>query len=566
MDTIIKVVTFGKIVHRLLLLILLLLIPGVISTWLGLRGMDLIHAGLKSVYEVRTVNLVHLSHVNDAANRLRFNILDASTELNAEVQRERIGRMDKYAEAMRKELEAYLSSSMSGEETENAHRTEQRMRQYLTVVETAKSVIRSGDRDKALGFATKENRDAFNAFSADLEQLISQQSRGADQEFVKATDQAVETRMDNLIVMAVGLVLSVLFAWAIGKSITNPIDQMVSVMGRLAKGELTVAVPGTDRSDEVGHMAQAVEVFKHSSIDRKRMEDAEKAEELARQARSQAIDRLTSNFDAVIVQLLKTVNGASSELQAAARSMSANAKLTSSQVSAVEATTEQALFSVQAVATAAEQLTSSIHEIARQITQSTEATQAASDEANLTNETIKGLAASSARIGDVVTLINDIASQTNLLALNATIEAARAGEAGKGFAVVANEVKNLASQTSKATEEIGQQIGEVQAATGNAVAAIGNIVNRIMQIQQISGAIAAAMEEQTAATSEIARSIQHAADGTSQVSENIGVVTTAARDTGVAANQVLGASETLSHESQEIQTTVEQFLRQVKSA
>jgi len=215
---------------------------------------------------------------------------------------------------------------------------------------------------------------------------------------------------------------------------------------------------------------------------------------------------------------------------------------------------------------AAEELSRSVNEIGSRVAQSSGLSQKANDEANLANETINGLAQSSAKIGDVVKLINDVASQTNLLALNATIEAARAGEAGKGFAVVANEVKNLASQTSRATGEISTQIGQVQAATKQAVAAIGGIVERIQEINHISGAIAAAVEEQTAATSEITRSIQDVLSGTQHVSTVIVDVTTAANDTGRVARDVSTAANALAGTAKTLRAVVDGFLKKLQSA
>ena len=284
-----------------------------------------------------------------------------------------------------------------------------------------------------------------------------------------------------------------------------------------------------------------------------------------REVKAQALLTTIQTFDRTVSTALNTVAAATNQLDSTSLAMSANAEQTKRQSSSVASATEEASGSVQTVAAAAEELSCSIREIARQVEQSNLAARVAADEATQTRQTVQGLAESSARIGEVVTLINDIAAQTNLLALNATIEAARAGDAGKGFAVVANEVKSLANQTARATEEIGNQIGAVQTATQQAVAAIRGIVTRITEINQISTAIASAVEQQSAATSEIARNVQQAAAGIERVSTNIGGVSQSATETEAAAGEVRTAGKALHGEAGTIRSIVERFLQQVRT-
>ena len=269
-------------------------------------------------------------------------------------------------------------------------------------------------------------------------------------------------------------------------------------------------------------------------------------------------------FEQSVKGMVEIVASAATQLQSTARTMEGTANGTSEQATTVAAAADEAATNVQTVASAAEELASSIAEISRQVAQSTQIAGAAVDEAQRTNSMVQGLADAAQKIGEVVSLINDIASQTNLLALNATIEAARAGEAGKGFAVVASEVKNLANQTAKATDEISAQIGGIQTATKDAVGAIEGIGGTIGEINEIASAIAAAVEEQGAATQEIARNVEQAASGTTQVTQNISEVTQAASETGQAAGQVLDAASELSQQSEKLNGEVHRFLDQIR--
>jgi len=374
-------------------------------------------------------------------------------------------------------------------------------------------------------------------------------------------------RLFTFCIIGLTILLTGVIGFVLARSTSTPIVAMTSTMTALSKGDLSATIPAQGQCDEIGNMAHAVQIFKDNAIRVKALEaEQAEAENKARQEKKRAMSDLADQFQAQVGGIVDTVSSAASEMQATAQSMTATAEETSRQAGVVSAASEEASSNVQTVATAAEELSSSIAEISRQVTQSTQIAGKAVEEAGRTNVTVQGLAEAAERIGAVVNLINDIASQTNLLALNATIEAARAGEAGKGFAVVASEVKNLANQTSKATDEIRSQIVGMQDATGQAVSAIQGIGTIIGQVNDIATGIAAAVEEQSAATQEIARTVQNTAAGTAEVSTNIAGVTAAAGQTGAAATQVLTASGELAQQGELLRGEVAKFLSAVRAS
>lgn len=381
------------------------------------------------------------------------------------------------------------------------------------------------------------------------------------------TKDAASTAFYSVLALLAGLMAAALgVGFVLVRGFTSSLGLLAGTMERLALGDLETAVGDTERRNEIGAMARAVLVFKEQgqrAMQLTREQDEAKARAAAEQR--QVLNTLADSFETSVMEVVGSVSSASSELQATAAAMSATAQQTERQAAEVDQGARNASGNVQTVAAAAEELTASINEIARQVAESSEISQSAVTEAARTDQMVQGLADAVGKIGDVVKLINDIASQTNLLALNATIEAARAGESGKGFAVVAGEVKNLANQTGRATDEIGIQIAAVQTATSEAVEAIRGIGATIGRINTIATAIACSVEQQGAATLEIARNVQEASQGTQHVSETIGDVTQAAADTGAAATQMLAAADNLSHQSRNLRNEVDNFIQRVRA-
>jgi len=380
-----------------------------------------------------------------------------------------------------------------------------------------------------------------------------------------ATRDAVRLWMMTAFFVTVAVLAVVGFF--LGRSISGALSAMVDAMTRLARGELSIAVPGVGRKDEIGEMAGAVEVFRNNMAEAERLRAEQLDADTRRRTQRKAdMKRLADNFEGAIGEIIETVSSAATELEASSNTLTLAAERSNGLATAVASASEEASANVQSVSSASEEMTTSISEIGRQVQESSRVADVAVEQAQRTNARVAELTKAAGRIGDVVDLINTIAGQTNLLALNATIEAARAGEAGRGFAVVASEVKALAEQTAKATGEISQHIGAIQTATQDSVGAIKEIGDTIARMSEISSTIAAAVEEQGAATQEISRNIQHAAHGTSEVSANIGDVQRGAGETGAASAQVHSAAQSLSQESNRLKSEVARFLDSVRAA
>jgi methyl-accepting chemotaxis protein len=424
-----------------------------------------------------------------------------------------------------------------------------------------------GDAGSAMMFIKGAERP-FAEIDKLTDELGVQSTDARDREIARSSvrlDQ--QQRMLGLVILAVSLA-GFAISFRIGRGISKPVVAMASAMRELAGGKFDVRLPGLERADEVGQMARAVDEFKVQAIAKAEREAAEREQrnrELS-ERQQEELQRLADKFEAAVGEIIETVSHASNDLETAAQGLSKNTETTRELSVKVSAASAETSSNVQSVASATEEMASSVTEISRQVQESSRVASEAVDQARQTDSRIIALSEAADRIGDVTGLITTIAEQTNLLALNATIEAARAGEAGRGFAVVAQEVKALASQTAKATGDITAQVAAIQAATRESVTAIKEIGETIGRVSEIAATIAAAIEEQGAATQEIARNVQQAALGTNNVAGNVAEVERSATDAGSASSQVLSSAHLLAGESTRLKQEMERFLATVRAA
>ena len=440
--------------------------------------------------------------------------------------------------------------------------------QYLVMNRPIESLVEAGKFDEALTvLVAAENIRTYAAMREVIMQDVLLNERGAKHSAAVSVAEAEAASVASYVAMALAVAVAVAASMMAMLRIARPITAMTAAMDRLASGDATAVTPYQERRDEIGAMAAAVQVFKDNLIRSRALEEESALARAGAEAQRKAATlAMADGFERAVSGIVASVGAAATQLQATARSMAGTASQTAGQSTSVAAAAEEAAANVGTVAAAAEELGASVQEIGRQVDGSALLAGSAVTEASETAVLVQELSGAATRIGDVVAMISTIAGQTNLLALNATIEAARAGDAGRGFAVVAAEVKELANQTARATDEISNQIGRIQASTGRAVGAIDGITDRIREISGVATSIAAAVEQQGAATQEIVRNVAQAAAGTGEVTANIVTVAQAAERTGTAANEVLGAASGLSQQSEHLRTEVQRFLDTVRAA
>jgi methyl-accepting chemotaxis protein len=484
-----------------------------------------------------------------------------------DMRKTKLGKLAKTEKKMADDFAAYEKTVESAEERPMADAIKTHMQAYLGMQAAYAQKMDAGDNAGALDYFTGDMQPVVDKLRAAIRKDRDYQLT----EGRRVSEAGVKLGKDAATLIIAAVLITGLVCLAIGfvmiRTISAPIRKMSDIMGALAGGDTSVTIPNAGERSEIGDMAKAVDVFKDGMIRNRALEQqAAEAREQAEVERKQTMRALADQFENAVGGIVEMVSSAATEMQATASQLSSSAQESAAQATSVSAAAEEAGTNVTSVAGAAEELGASVSEIGRQVEHSLQKAREAVHEADSTAAIVYQLSEAAGRINSIVEMISGIASQTNLLALNATIESARAGEAGRGFAVVATEVKALAQQTAKATDEINTQVAGIQATTRQAVEAIEGFTGTIRAISDTSTSIAAAVEEQGAATNEIVQAVNQASIGTTEVTSNITGVARMAEETGAGANQVLGASSELAQQAANLRNQVQAFLSQVRAA
>jgi len=557
-----------KMLYKLMIPTAILTLVTIAIVWQASRGIDTVGAGLRQIVGIGAPQQV-------AALRLTQSVTEAAVaEKNAiiapdqaEAQKYQAGFEEAIGQAFTRTDELIAFSATVERKAQNES-LKQKIQDYGAAARANLERSVRGDKAQAIATSIGELRTLRSAITTEVTERVQSSARSLQ----SLAERAARTQHETVEALVTTAIIGLSTALALLVSIilflvVRPLVGATQAIDHLASGELAIEIRGADRRDEVGRLARGLGIFRDKLLDVRRLE-AEQIElkRVAAEAQKALMNRMANEFEHSVKGIVDAVASSATELRAAAQSMTSIAKETTHQSAAVAAAVEETAANVQTVAAASEQLAVSITEISRQVAASSQIAVQAVGQADQTGATVRELATAADRIGAVVRMIHSIASQTNLLALNATIEAARAGEAGRGFAVVATEVKALATQTAQATQDIQNQVEGIQTATARTVGEIGTISGTIRQISEFTTAIAAAIEEQGAATSEITRNVQQAANGTQEVAVNIVSVSTAANETGAAAAQVHGAATELSQQAERLRHEVATFIDAVRAA
>ncbi|WP_372501568.1 methyl-accepting chemotaxis protein [Tistrella mobilis] len=523
----------------------------------GIAQLSVLDQAAGDLRDNRVPSLKLIARLQNAVSEHRINISGAIIATEDADVKDRLADAAKAAEQVGGLLTAYEPLVTNEEERGHFEGVKVAWADYLARNEPLVADLRAGNQNEARGLFAAANRTLLIRELDDLIEFNSAAAAASGEQ----TRHAAESGMSVLIAaLGVGLVLAIAATLLMMRSVSTPIRRMTEAMNRLAARETGITIPGADRGDEIGAMAKSVETFRAGLIEADRLAAEQAQAQATQEAERARREELTQGFVNRVAGIVSTLSGAAEQVRGSADALSRTAEAQSGRSTAVAAAAEQATANVQTVATAAEELSASVREVGARTAETADVSRAAVDEAGTTDNTVQDLATNAQKIGDVIELIQQIAAQTNLLALNATIEAARAGEAGKGFAVVAAEVKNLANQTARATEEIQVQIDAATSATGRTVDAIRSISGTIGKVGALTTAVASAVEEQVSATAEIARNTQQASAGTSEVLRAISGIADAAGQTGQAAAEMNTAAGELAGQTRALKQVVDEYV------
>ncbi|NGX98200.1 MAG: HAMP domain-containing protein [Candidatus Afipia apatlaquensis] len=532
----------------------------------GMLQMRSINASAQQIQTIWLPSVRWLGEMQTQAARyraiLRDHFLTFDDNAKAKIDKNLAGRLQAYDQANQK----YQALISSPEERAVYGELVKVWKEYLAAANEVLETSRKGESSMAQDLNFEKASPIGIKVDDTLTKLVEMNSKGAATEGQRANDNYSTAVQLGLVILGLALVAGLVFSFYLVRGVTTGIASIVTPMRALGSGDLSAEVPHQGERTEIGTMADTLQVFKDALIAKKAADEAAALDADAKIARGQRVDAITRDFESLIGELVGSLSSSSTELEAAANTLTTTADSTGKISDSAASASQEVSSNVQSVAVATEEITSSVAEIGRQVQESSRIAGEAVRQAQKTDASITELSQAAARIGDVVKLITAVAEQTNLLALNATIEAARAGEAGRGFAVVASEVKALAAQTAKATDEISAQIAGMQSATRESVSTIKEIGTTINLISEISSSIAAAVEEQGAATQEIARNVQYAAQRSGEVAQSITEVSRGAGETGAASGQVLSSAQVLSSDSSRLKIEVEKFLTTVRAA
>jgi PAS domain S-box-containing protein len=537
----------------------------VIVGLVGLLAMNLINLRSKSIYQDRSVPLTQLAEINDRMKDNSLVLMRSAVDGSAGRQTaEADSAVAANIERIGSIWSRYAAMGLTPEERVVADSFIRKRTDYVDHgLKPALKMLAERKYDELAAHMAGKVAELYRAAKADLDRLMTTQIKEAKADYDAAEYAFIAANVIAVAVLCLGLFLGFLLSFATIRAVTKPLSHLNEIMAKIAEDTFNSRVI-VERDDEAGVALRNLQALQAKlGFDREVQRESEKRVATQRKA---DMSRLAGEFEAAVGEIIETVASAAAELEVAAGTLTNAAESTQQLSIAVASASEDASSNVQSVASSTEEMSSSVNEISRRVQDSAKMAAEAVGQVRQTNDRVSELSDAAGRIGAVVELISTIAGQTNLLALNATIEAARAGDAGRGFAVVASEVKALAEQTAKATGEIGQQIAGIQAATAQSVAAIATIGGTIANLSEISTAVAAAVEEQGAATQEISRNVQQAAHGTREVSANIADVRRGATETGAGSSQVLSSARSLSIESNRLKTEVDRFLVTVRAA